>query len=59
MIKRLLKLKLQVIEFKLTLKGTQRLGAGNQCLYCPFWARGPLDDNPTHRNPVALEWHKS
>ena len=49
------------IFFKKTGKGggTQRLGAGNQCLYCPFWARGPLDDTLTHRIPVALEWHKS
>ena len=39
--------------------GTQRFGAGNQCLYCPFWTRGPLDDTPTQRNPVALEWQKS
>ena len=34
-------------------EGSQRFGAGNRCLYCPFWTRGPLDNTPTHRNPVA------
>ena len=24
-----------------------------------FWDRGPLDNTTTHRNPMALEWHKS
>ena len=39
--------------------GTQRFGTGNRCLYCPFWARGTIDNTPTHRNLEAPEWHKS
>ena len=33
--------------------GDSAFGAGNQCLYCPFWARGSLDNTSTHMNPVA------
>lgn len=40
-------------------QGIQRLGAGNQCLYCPFWTRGDLDYGIFMMHPVAPDWPMS
>ena len=49
------------IYFERTRKGRgySALGRRKSVLISPLWTRGYLHDTPTHRNPVALEWHKS